>query len=153
MSDLIAGNQYLSNDKARKTFWTHIYVSFTNTVPSDLVLRLNPIPDASHTRNRNNSPPNSECKTDGVLVGNLDDHSLNEDIRRFLQSSFQIAVKRDPIIQAYILEHGELANTTGHAQFDRAHRRIFRTCFNIHRVSERNLTNTNSGAIPKFTMN
>ncbi|RXW13723.1 hypothetical protein EST38_g12130 [Candolleomyces aberdarensis] len=40
---VVSGNQYLSNEG------------------QDLVLRLNPIPDASHTRNRKTSPPDSEC--------------------------------------------------------------------------------------------
>jgi hypothetical protein len=36
--------------------------SVTNdTIVSDLVRRLNPILDASHTRDRKRSPPDSEC--------------------------------------------------------------------------------------------
>jgi hypothetical protein len=32
-----------------------------STILSDLIRWLNPIPDASHTRNRKRSPPDSEC--------------------------------------------------------------------------------------------
>ncbi|KAJ2931896.1 hypothetical protein H1R20_g5193, partial [Candolleomyces eurysporus] len=46
-------------------------------------------------------------KTDGVLVENLDNSPSDEDIKRFLQVSFQMAAKRDPIIQAYIQAHGD----------------------------------------------
>ncbi|KAJ2923749.1 hypothetical protein H1R20_g13345, partial [Candolleomyces eurysporus] len=48
----------------------------------------------------------AHLKADGVLLGNLDDYSPDEDIDAFLQASFRIAVKQDPVIQAYIHEHG-----------------------------------------------
>ncbi|RXW13400.1 hypothetical protein EST38_g12454 [Candolleomyces aberdarensis] len=59
-------------------------------------------------------------KTDGVLSGNLDDNPSDDDIERFLQASFQMAAKRDLIIQAYIQAHGDwpthsdMVNLTGH---------------------------------------
>ncbi|RXW16798.1 hypothetical protein EST38_g9057 [Candolleomyces aberdarensis] len=46
-------------------------------------------------------------KTDGVLIENLDSSPSDEDIERFLQVSFQMAAKRDLIIQAYIQAHGD----------------------------------------------
>ncbi|KAJ2927392.1 hypothetical protein H1R20_g9701, partial [Candolleomyces eurysporus] len=48
----------------------------------------------------------AHLETDGVLVGNLDDYSPDEDINNFLHASFQIAEKQNPIIRAYIHGHG-----------------------------------------------
>ncbi|RXW13324.1 hypothetical protein EST38_g12533 [Candolleomyces aberdarensis] len=48
----------------------------------------------------------AHLKSDGVLVGNLDDHPSDDDIESFLKGSFQMAAKRDLIIQAYIQAHG-----------------------------------------------
>ncbi|RXW16343.1 hypothetical protein EST38_g9515 [Candolleomyces aberdarensis] len=64
----------------------------------------------------------AHLKTDGVLVRNLDDDSPDEDIDQFLQTSFQIAAKQDPIIQAYIHGHGswpttsDMGKLTGHSR-------------------------------------
>jgi hypothetical protein len=43
---------------------------------------------------------------EGVVVRNLSDHSPDDDVRRFLEGSFQIAAKQNPVIQAYIHAHG-----------------------------------------------
>jgi hypothetical protein len=48
----------------------------------------------------------AHLKTDGVLVRDLNDHSPDADVLKFLEASFQIAAKRNPIVQAYIHEHG-----------------------------------------------
>jgi hypothetical protein len=46
-------------------------------------------------------------ETDGVLLGNLDSHSPQEDIEKFLQAAFEATAKRDRVIQAYARAHGE----------------------------------------------
>ncbi|KAJ2917280.1 hypothetical protein MD484_g3108, partial [Candolleomyces efflorescens] len=48
----------------------------------------------------------AHLKTEGVLVKDLNDHSPDADILKFLEASFQIAAKQNPIVQAYIHEHG-----------------------------------------------
>jgi hypothetical protein len=46
-------------------------------------------------------------EADGVQLGNLDGHSPDKDIEKYLQASFQAAVKRDRVIRAYVTAHGE----------------------------------------------
>ncbi|RXW18190.1 hypothetical protein EST38_g7658 [Candolleomyces aberdarensis] len=45
--------------------------------------------------------------TKGVLLGNLDSHSANEDIEKYLHASFQAAAERDRVIRAYVRARGE----------------------------------------------
>ncbi|KAJ2912376.1 hypothetical protein MD484_g8032, partial [Candolleomyces efflorescens] len=42
-----------------------------------------------------------------VLITNLDDYPAHNDVLRFLEVSFQDAVKRDPILQAYVQSRGQ----------------------------------------------
>ncbi|KAJ2916681.1 hypothetical protein MD484_g3741, partial [Candolleomyces efflorescens] len=46
-------------------------------------------------------------EVDGVLLNDLDSYVPDEDIKRFLQISFQRVAKRDRVIRAYVREHGE----------------------------------------------
>jgi hypothetical protein len=46
-------------------------------------------------------------EADGVQLGNLDDHSPDKDIEKYLQASFQAAAKRDRVIRAYVTARGE----------------------------------------------
>ncbi|KAJ2915250.1 hypothetical protein MD484_g5166, partial [Candolleomyces efflorescens] len=48
----------------------------------------------------------AHIKTEGVVVGNLDDHPPDDDVERFLEASFQAAAKQNPVIQAYVHAHG-----------------------------------------------
>ncbi|KAJ2936490.1 hypothetical protein H1R20_g610, partial [Candolleomyces eurysporus] len=49
----------------------------------------------------------SRLNVPGVLLDNLVDHCSDKDITSFLDVLFQDARKRDPVIQAYVREHGE----------------------------------------------
>jgi hypothetical protein len=43
----------------------------------------------------------------GVQLGNLDNHSPDHDIEKYLHVSFQRAAKRDHVIRAYVKAHGQ----------------------------------------------
>ncbi|KAJ2936238.1 hypothetical protein H1R20_g855, partial [Candolleomyces eurysporus] len=45
-------------------------------------------------------------ETEGVALGNLDSHSAEDDVEKFLQASFRTAVKKDRVIQAYVRARG-----------------------------------------------
>ncbi|RXW15525.1 hypothetical protein EST38_g10324 [Candolleomyces aberdarensis] len=49
----------------------------------------------------------TRLENDGVLLGNLNSHSANEDIKMLLQASFQGAANNDRVIQEYVRIHGE----------------------------------------------
>ncbi|KAJ2914126.1 hypothetical protein MD484_g6279, partial [Candolleomyces efflorescens] len=49
----------------------------------------------------------SRLNVDGVNLDNLADHCSNDDITAFLEVLFQDAGRRNPVIQAYVREHGE----------------------------------------------
>ncbi|RXW17165.1 hypothetical protein EST38_g8689 [Candolleomyces aberdarensis] len=49
----------------------------------------------------------TRLENDGVLLGNLNNHSADEDIEMFLQASFQGAANNDRVVQEYIRMHGE----------------------------------------------
>lgn len=59
--NLIAGKQYLSNGSGKQNFGNIWVASNSGIYLLDLITRLNPITDASHTRNRATSPPDSAC--------------------------------------------------------------------------------------------
>ncbi|KAJ2913414.1 hypothetical protein MD484_g7000, partial [Candolleomyces efflorescens] len=46
-------------------------------------------------------------ETDVVQLGNLDGHSPDRDIEKYLHASFQAVAKRDRVIRAYVTTHGE----------------------------------------------
>jgi hypothetical protein len=46
-------------------------------------------------------------ENDGIFLGNLDDHSADEDIQMFLKASFQAASAENRVIQEYVRAHGE----------------------------------------------
>jgi hypothetical protein len=48
----------------------------------------------------------AHLKTESVVVRNLDDHSPDDEVQAFLEASFQIAAKQNPVIRAYIHGHG-----------------------------------------------
>jgi hypothetical protein len=45
-------------------------------------------------------------ETDGVVLGNLDSHSANSDIEKFLEASFATVAKKDRVIKAYVRTRG-----------------------------------------------
>ncbi|KAJ2921061.1 hypothetical protein H1R20_g16031, partial [Candolleomyces eurysporus] len=45
-------------------------------------------------------------ETDGVVLGNLDSHSAEDDVEKFLQASFRTAVKKDRVIRSYVRARG-----------------------------------------------
>ncbi|KAJ2936491.1 hypothetical protein H1R20_g611, partial [Candolleomyces eurysporus] len=49
----------------------------------------------------------SRLNVPGVLLDNLVDHCSDDDITAFLNALFQDARRRNPVIQAYVREHGE----------------------------------------------
>ncbi|RXW13903.1 hypothetical protein EST38_g11951 [Candolleomyces aberdarensis] len=49
----------------------------------------------------------TRLEKDGVLLGDLNSHSADEDIQMFLRASFQGAAVNDRVIQEYVRVHGE----------------------------------------------
>ncbi|RXW11550.1 hypothetical protein EST38_g14305, partial [Candolleomyces aberdarensis] len=45
-------------------------------------------------------------ETDGVVLGNLNSHSAQDDVEEFLQASFRTAGRKDRVIRAYVRTRG-----------------------------------------------
>ncbi|RXW12888.1 hypothetical protein EST38_g12965 [Candolleomyces aberdarensis] len=124
---VIDGLDECEDKQGIEEFITHM-LDFFKTYPS--------VPLRVFIASRVEQHIHAHLKADGVLLGNLDDYSPDEDIDTFLQTSFQIAVKQDPIIQAYIHEHGNWPTTSDMGKLIRHIRGSFVLCiynFQIHR--------------------
>ncbi|KAJ2912820.1 hypothetical protein MD484_g7590, partial [Candolleomyces efflorescens] len=48
----------------------------------------------------------AHLETEGVVLGNLDNHSTQADIERFLKASFAVLARRDPAIRGFVITNG-----------------------------------------------
>jgi hypothetical protein len=48
----------------------------------------------------------NHLETDGVVLGNLDSHSAESDIEKFLEASFATVAKKDRVVKAYVRTRG-----------------------------------------------